>query len=68
EYTVFVVVPNKARKYLQSLGHKSKNDKIDATGLACMCLQNKFEPWKPISKFYYELRLLTSSTLTHLLL
>ena len=24
-----------------------------------MCLQHKFDPWKPISKFYYELRLLT---------
>ena len=58
-YTVFVVVPNKARRYLQSLGFKSKNDKIDAKGLALMCLQHKFEPWKPISKFYYELRLLT---------
>ncbi len=58
-YNVFVVVPNKARRYLQSLGIKSKNDKIDAKGLALMCLQHKFDPWKPISKFYYELRLLT---------
>jgi len=26
---VFVVLPNKARKFMQSLGLKSKNDKID---------------------------------------
>lgn len=58
-HTVFVVLPNKARKYLQSLGLKSKNDKIDAKGLALMYLQHKFESWKPISKFYCELRLLT---------
>ena len=56
---VFVVLPNKARKYMQSLGYKSKNDKIDAQGLALMCAQQKFDPWQPISKFYYQLRLLT---------
>lgn len=56
---VMVVLPNKARKYMQALGMKTKNDKIDAQGLALMCAQHKFEIWQPINKFYYELRLLT---------
>jgi transposase len=33
---VSVVLANLAKKYLQSLGYKSKNDKIDAKGLAQM--------------------------------
>jgi len=56
---VMVVLPNKARKYMQALGLKSKNDKIDAQGLALMCAQHKFDVWQPVAKFYYQLRLLT---------
>ncbi|MDB5121220.1 MAG: Transposase family protein [Sphingobacteriales bacterium] len=55
----FVVLPNRARKYMQSLGLKSKNDRIDVKGLAMMCIQQKFEAWKPIGKYFYELRQLT---------
>lgn len=56
---VFVVLPNKARKYMQALGLKTKNDTVDARGLAMMCIQHRFEVWKPIGKYNYELRLLT---------
>jgi transposase len=56
---VYIVLPNKARKYMQALGLKTKNDKIDAHGLALMCAQHQFDPWQPIAKFYYQLRLLT---------
>lgn len=56
---VVVVVPNKARRYMQSLGLKTKNDRTDARGLAMMCLHHQFEVWKPICKYNYELRLLT---------
>jgi len=56
---VFVVLPNKSHKYLQSLGLKSKNDTIDAKGLAIMCSHGQFNEWKPIAKYFYELRLLT---------
>jgi transposase len=57
--TTFVVLPNKAMKYMQSLGLKSKNDRIDAKVLAMMCIQQKFEAWKPLGKYFYELRQLT---------
>lgn len=56
---VAVVVPNKARRYMQSLGLKTKNDRVDARGLAMMCLHHQFDVWKPIGKYNYELRLLT---------
>ena len=58
-YSVSITLPNKARKYMQALGYKSKNDKIDARGLAQMCWQFQFDKWQPISKYYYELRQLT---------
>jgi transposase len=56
---VFVILPNKARRYMQAEGLKSKNDKIDARGLALMCARQKFTPWKPVAKFYYELKIIT---------
>jgi len=58
-YTVAVVLPNKARKYMQSLGLKSKNDQIDAKGLAQMGAQQQLRPWKPISEHLLQLRYLT---------
>ena len=57
--TVAVVLPNKAKRYLQSLGLKSKNDKIDAKGLALMGAQQALRPWQPLSPSLYGLRLLT---------
>ena len=56
---VLVVLANKARRYMQSLGLKTKNDRADARGLAMMCLHHQFDVWKPIGKYNYELRLLT---------
>ena len=59
QFTVFVVLPNKARSFIKALGLKTKNDRADAKGLAEMCARHQFEPWKPIAKYNYELRLLT---------
>ena len=56
---VCVVLPNKAKHYLRSLGHKSKNDKIDARGLAQMGLEQNLPLWQPLSKEIYTLRMLT---------
>jgi transposase len=58
-FTVHVVLPNKAKKYLQSLGSKSKNDKMDARGLAQMGAQQQLMQWKPFSATIYTLRALT---------
>jgi transposase len=64
EQTVSILLPNKAKHYLKSLGYKSKNDKIDAQGLSRMGLEQQGLPlqlpvWKPLSKQLYQLRLLT---------
>lgn len=55
-YTVAVVLPNKAKKYLQSTGLKSKNDKIDAKGLARMGAEQSLRFWEPMTEFFYQLR------------
>jgi transposase len=57
--SVCILLPNKAKHYLKSLGYKSKNDKIDAQGLARMGLEQQLTLWKPLSKNIYTLRLLT---------
>lgn len=54
-----IVLPNRSKAYLVSLGHKSKNDKMDAKGLATMGAYQNLVQWKPISKNIYILRSLT---------
>ncbi|TXE01387.1 IS110 family transposase [Algoriphagus aquimarinus] len=58
-FSVSVVLPNKAKNYLRSLGHKSKNDSIDAKGLAQMGAEQCLRIWSPFGRFFYELRSLT---------
>ena len=59
ECKVYVLLPYKTKHYLKSIGIKSKNDKIDAQGLARMGAEQKHNPWKPHSKSIYALRSLT---------
>jgi transposase len=59
KYAVHIVLPLRAKRYMQSLGIKSKNDKIDARGLADMGLQQELEIWKPCSKNLLLLRSVT---------
>lgn len=58
-YDVSVVLPNKAKQYLKAVGLKTKNDKIDAIGLARMGAEQCLEKWKPLDDFFYTLRALT---------
>src|SRR5881227_1000354 len=58
-YALRVVLPNKAKKYLQSTGLKSKNDKIDAQGLARMGAEQCLALWQPMDSYFYQLRELT---------
>jgi transposase len=57
--SVSVVVPNKAKKYKEALGLKSKNDRIDAKGLAQMACEQNNTTWKPLTSNIYLLRLIT---------
>jgi len=58
-YLVHIILPTRAKRYMQSLGQKSKNDKIDAQGLADMGLQQELAAWVPFSKNILSLRSLT---------
>lgn len=51
-----VVLPNKSKKYLQSVGIKSKNDKIDAAGLSRMGAEQKLSAWNAPTQMMVELR------------
>jgi transposase len=58
-YSVSVVLPNKAKKWMQAEGIKTKNDKIDAAGLSKMGAEKALELWEPAAEYYYQLRALT---------
>ena len=58
-FEVSIILPNKAKKYLEAIGLKSKNDSIDAKGLSQMGAEQCLELWQPMGTFFYELRLLT---------
>lgn len=58
-YQVSVVLPNKAKQYLKAVGLKTKNDKIDASGLARMGAEQCLEKWQPLADFYFTLRAYT---------
>lgn len=45
---ISIILPNRSKKYLQSLGLKSKNDKIDAQGLSRMSCEQSHITWNPI--------------------
>ncbi len=55
-YAVSVVLPNKAKKFLASIGYKTKNDKIDAKGLSRMGAERNLDKWQPMDDFFYTLR------------
>ena len=58
-FNINIVLALKAKRYLQSLGHRSKNDQIDALGLANMGLQQQLDLWQPGSTDLLKLRSLT---------
>lgn len=58
-FSISVILPNKAKKYMQALGLKSKNDKMDAKGLARMTAEQKLDLWQPMGDYFYKLRQLT---------
>lgn len=55
-YKTSIVLPNKAKHYLISLGIKSKNDSIDAKVLSKMGCEQCLGLWEPMGKYFYELR------------
>ena len=56
---ITVILPKKAKHYFKGIGLKSKNDKIDARGLAQMAAEQNLDAWTPISPQIEQLRALT---------
>ena len=58
--TVYVVLPNKARKFCEAEGIKTKTDAMDARCLALLgCVSRRLKPWGPPAPIYRELRQMT---------
>ena len=57
-YRVSITLANRANQYLKLIGD-SKNDKLDAKGLARMGAEQHLREWHPPSEFYVKLRSLT---------
>lgn len=55
----YVVLPNLAKKYGQSLGLKSKTDKLDARTLSQLGLERELRLWAPFSPVMRELKQVT---------
>ena len=56
DVTVHVLLPNKAKKFAESLNVKSKTDKIDSKVLGQMGVERNLEKWVLSSKIYRHLR------------
>jgi len=59
KHLVHVVLPNKAKKFAESLDIKSKTDKLDSKALGRFGAERKFINWKPAAPIYKELKSLT---------
>jgi len=56
---VHVVLPNKAKKFAESLDIKSKTDKLDSKALGRLGVERKLRDWQPSEPIYKELKELT---------
>ena len=59
ECTVSVQLPSKVKNYMKALGVKSKNDSVDAKGLARMGAEQALSNWQPPSIEICRLKKLT---------
>lgn len=57
DFSVSIILPNKAKKYLEALGLKSKNDSIDAKGLSQMGAEQCLEVWQPMGSFFLSVEI-----------
>ena len=58
-FSVHVLLPNRTKAYLRFLNVKSKTDKIEASGLAQLGLDQQLPEWKPASVQMYSLKRLS---------
>ena len=56
---VHVVLPNRAKKYADSIQEKAKTDKLDAKSLGRLGAERKLRKWRVGSPIYRKLKALT---------
>jgi len=59
DYAISIILPNKAKKYIASLGIKTKNDTADARALSRMGAEQSLQLWEPMGELFYTLRAMT---------
>lgn len=59
KHVIHILLPNKAKKFAESLNIKSKTDKIDSKMLGRMGVERVLEKWALSSKIYRRLRTLS---------
>jgi len=57
-FQVSLELSKRVKRYLESIGHKSKNDKLDGQGIARMICERKIDLWEPIAKDILSIRTL----------
>lgn len=55
-FRVCLVQGKIAKRYRQSRGIESKNDKLDGFALACMALERNLNPWQPAAKNMLQIK------------
>ena len=55
-YRVCLEMGKRVKRYLEMIGHKSKNDKLDGRGMSQMACERKGKLWKPCSPHLLEIR------------
>lgn len=58
DLTVCLELAKRVKKYIEVIGHKSKNDKLDGQAIATMACERKLKLWKPSSQHIRRLRTL----------
>jgi transposase len=57
-FPVYLNLSKRVKKYLQSIGLTSKNDKLDGQGIAQMACERKGKLWEPVSPHIHSIRTL----------
>lgn len=55
---VCLELAKRVKRYIEVIGHKSKNDKLDGQAIATMACERKLRTWQPSSKHIRRLRTL----------
>lgn len=56
DFNVVLETGKRVKKFKEMLGHKSKNDTLDAKAISIMACRNYGKPWSPVSKHIIQIK------------